>query len=395
LVHSPEHAIGTRNDTLDTINTIAIQGNATIGTIQAPTDDDEGWMPVVKGKRKPKGNNTLIVCNGNNNKEDKPFPKATFVEYRPIGRITGEDPPDESEDELSVPDSLPPLIARDEDDDNSSIDSCASLFCRKGTRYCYSSSDSDDDSYSDDSVPPLMKGTYDSSSDDDSSTDGDLESLNGVDIAFDDIDDYQSTLLEHKAGREFATPTVDLATLHVNSKGAKIGPNTYLADTGASSHMGPGDEGMFDFEDKSTTIKVGNGKHLSTGKIGKRKGTVIQQDGTEVQLTLKQYKQVPDLWVNLFSVTAALSDGWKLGNEGKAITISKVKVTLKFDKIFESGDGYVCGVEIVPTTEAASMSLAAGTSMDINEFHHIFNHVADETLTLTAAAHDIKLTGTL
>jgi hypothetical protein len=110
---------------------------------------------------------------------------------------------------------------------------------------------------------------------------------------------------------------------------------------------------------------------------------------------MKNYKQVPDLWVNLFSVTSALTDGWKLGNDKKVITLTKGNTTLRFDKLFPSGDGYVCGVDITPVLESAAMSLAEGSTMDINGFHKIFNHASEETLKHTAKAHGIKLTGTL
>ena len=43
---------------------------------------------------------------------------------------------------------------------------------------------------------------------------------------------------------------------------------------------------------------------------------------------MKNYKQVPGLWVNLFSITQAIADGWKLGNDKKVITISKGGTTI-------------------------------------------------------------------
>jgi hypothetical protein len=39
---------------------------------------------------------------------------------------------------------------------------------------------------------------------------------------------------------------------------------------------------------------------------------LAESDGSEVQIIMKQYKQVPGLWCNLFSLTAALNDGWIL-----------------------------------------------------------------------------------
>ena len=47
-------------------------------------------------------------------------------------------------------------------------------------------------------------------------------------------------------------------------------------------------------------------------KIGKRRVTAIQADGTSLDLILEDYKYVPDLWVNLFSLTKALAKGWNM-----------------------------------------------------------------------------------
>ena len=266
----------------------------------------------------------------------------------------------------------PPLVSRQVSDD-SSDDSTASY--RRGFRPKWDSDDSDDD----DSVWTVA------------------DSNNSESGLIFDLDELFEELLDHETGRETANPTVETAALKMEGKSINIGPHTYLADSGASSHMGPGDAGMYDLTDKKTTVKIGDGKQIPVAKVGKRKGTVTQPDGSEVQVTLKQYKQVPDLWVNLFSLTAAMSDGWSLGNSKKAITLTKDGVTITFDKIFPSGDGYVCGTNIVPVEETAAVAtlLAEGTTVDINEFHLILNHAGEETLQLTAKNHGIKLKGKL
>jgi len=89
----------------------------------------------------------------------------------------------------------------------------------------------------------------------------------------------------------------------------QIGPNTFLADSGASSHMGHCDAGMFDLQDKTCGIKVGDGKTLAVTKIGKKSGILVQADGTKTNVVLENYKHVEGLWVNLFSVTQALASG--------------------------------------------------------------------------------------
>jgi hypothetical protein len=77
----------------------------------------------------------------------------------------------------------------------------------------------------------------------------------------------------------------------------------WLGDTGASTHMTNNDDGMFDCKKINSTIRVGDGKSIKATKIGKKRVAVIQKDGTLHPLVLHDCKFVPDLWVNLFSIT--------------------------------------------------------------------------------------------
>ena len=90
-----------------------------------------------------------------------------------------------------------------------------------------------------------------------------------------------------------------------------------------------------------------------------------------------------------------MASGWYLGNEGKIITLSKGPVTIKFDRIIETGDGYVCAMDIFPTAEAATTTLEEGSTIDINQLHRILNHCGADTLKLTAAANNITVQGEL
>jgi hypothetical protein len=80
---------------------------------------------------------------------------------------------------------------------------------------------------------------------------------------------------------------------------------------------------MFDVTVISSPVKIGNGIVLMATKIGKRQVTAIQADGTSLDLILEDYKYVPDLWVNLFSITKALSKGWNIGNKGIKLFTTK------------------------------------------------------------------------
>jgi hypothetical protein len=141
---------------------------------------------------------------------------------------------------------------------------------------------------------------------------------------------------------------------HTEDSPKKITKNTFLGNTGASTHMGNNDEDMFDVTVISSPIKIGNGVVLMATKIGKRRVTAIQADGTSLDLILEDYKYVPDLWVNLFSITKALSKGWNIGNKGIKLFINKGSATRKFDQVFRTQKGLVLGVKIVPKSQGTA-----------------------------------------
>ena len=185
----------------------------------------------------------------------------------------------------------------------------------------------------------------------------------------------------------------DLSLIVLSANGYAHGPNTFLADTGASTHMGHSKAGMFDLEDSPSGVKIGDGKALAASALGKRKSMVVQADGTKVGVTLANYKCVEGLWTNLFSITSAVAAGWKLTNEGRVLVISKDNVTIRFDRIFEMGTGYLAGAEILPVEDVASVILEPGKTVDINKCHRILGHTSEETLRLTAKSRGLKLSG--
>ena len=270
------------------------------------------------------------------------------------------------------------------------------------------------DSTDTDSVPDLYQKPGSVSS---SSSDGSMPDLVSEDSSsggsIPDLAVYDMWLADDEDDPELEGPMVDWtpanediilgeqanSLMEVSSNATdqwKIGFNTYLADSGASSHMGPGDSGMFDLvQKKPCSIKVGDGNILEITKVGKRKGVLVQADGTETEIVLDRYKCVKGLWVNLFSLTAALASGWSLGNKGKILTLTKGRVNIQFDHLIDSGEGYVCGLDIIPKTDHATPTLEAGTKTDINTLHQIFNHTAEETVKLTAAEHSLQAEGKL
>jgi hypothetical protein len=101
-----------------------------------------------------------------------------------------------------------------------------------------------------------------------------------------------------------------------------IGPNsltinTFIADSGASCHMRNSTAGMYDLEDHVQMITVGNSESMLSKYKGKYKGTIIQQDGTYMDLVLTDVLYIPDVWLNLISLTKAIKQpGITLASKG-------------------------------------------------------------------------------
>ncbi len=69
-------------------------------------------------------------------------------------------------------------------------------------------------------------------------------------------------------------------------------------------------KGMFDIKDRKATISVGDGKKIRSSKVGKWKGAFVDKSGKKHVIILDEVQYVPDIIVNLFSLTRALKKGF-------------------------------------------------------------------------------------
>ena len=190
--------------------------------------------------------------------------------------------------------------------------------------------------------------------------------------------------------REFALPSLE---------GKEFNRDTWLADSGASCHMGNSDDGMYDVTIIDEPITMGNGKSLRATKVGKLRRTVKQVNGHTVDIVLDGYKCVPGLSMNLFAVVKALDAGWDIGNEGINIFLVKGGTRITFDRIYNTATGSLCGVEILPRTVSASKHDIAVPATDphkhwdINQLHKVYNHASEEILRKTAKYYGWTVSG--
>ena len=60
---------------------------------------------------------------------------------------------------------------------------------------------------------------------------------------------------------------------------------------------------------------------------------------------------LPGLSLNLFSVTTAIDNGFKLENDARVIILTHKKLTLNFNQIQETAKGYHAGIYLYPCKE--------------------------------------------
>ena len=190
--------------------------------------------------------------------------------------------------------------------------------------------------------------------------------------------EYQSSFEEVKKknnnSQEHCLMTVESKTY---KKMLGMTKHTWLADSGASSHYVNNDDGMFDVKIQDSTIMIGNLKQMTSTKTGSIKMTGQDSNtGQDYTFVMKNVQYVPELWVNLLSIPAALQQGYKLGNNGLKIHLTKDNFKLTFDKIYQTKRGYICGVELHPhTNEFANAALSIGHKLDTKEAHGMLGHM--------------------
>ena len=148
------------------------------------------------------------------------------------------------------------------------------------------------------------------------------------------------------------------------------------------------DIGMFECKFINEEIKVGNSRTIKAIKIRKLRVCVTQTNGRRTLVTLTNVKYVPELWCNLFSITAALDKGFDLGNIGRVITLSKGNVKIGFDQVFSTQSGFIMAAQMTNLTpDGANAVLEAGKKIKMMTYHRMLSHPGEVILQNTAHAY--------
>ena len=136
----------------------------------------------------------------------------------------------------------------------------------------------------------------------------------------------------------------------------------WIGDTGASTHMKNTIDGLFDLRNEETIVKIGNGEGLKSTTVGTLRAIVEQTDGTKIDVTLKNVAYVPELATNLFSITKAMENGFKVSSTGNILRLSKGTKMVKFDRLQKTKNGFYPGIQMRVKVDHEKANLASGTN---------------------------------
>jgi hypothetical protein len=107
-------------------------------------------------------------------------------------------------------------------------------------------------------------------------------------------------------------------------------------------------------------------------------------------------KFVLELRINLFSIGKALKNGLNLSNYGEIIKLSKGNVTLTFDKVVRTKNGFVPGIKLLQVLGDVGTSVLETKkceTIDVNNLHKTLAHCGEVNTRLTGKAYGYEVTG--
>ena len=172
-------------------------------------------------------------------------------------------------------------------------------------------------------------------------------------------------------------------------------PNVWIADTGATTHSTPHQQGMSACRkgNEKDSITVGNGKSVEASKVGNLKGDLCNKSGEVVQrkVMLRDVTHVPGAKFNLFSITRMQNMGWQLHGDKHAIWITKGGNQVKFDIKIPTPKGCIFAMYLERATEVAGAAAEMQQRMSIEEAHYKFGHANKEATREAAKALGIEI----
>ena len=171
----------------------------------------------------------------------------------------------------------------------------------------------------------------------------------------------------------------------------EVDPNLWIMDSGSTSHMRFSKTGMTNLVQWKVPITLGNRQHIYSELKGTFKGQIISDNGIMFSVTMDDVLYVPELMMNLFSLTKTLKNtkiGFERIDQSLALIIDGNK--LVFNKEIKGGSGTLLGVDIYPISEDKLVEHAT-TIISHERLHGQLGHPHSAVVTATAKKYGWKV----
>ena len=171
----------------------------------------------------------------------------------------------------------------------------------------------------------------------------------------------------------------------------EVDPNMWIMDSGSTSHMRFSKSGMTNLVPWKAPITLGNRQHIYSEMKGTFKGQILSEKGFLFDVTMDDVLYVPDIMMNLFSLTKTLKNkkiGFERIDQFLALIIDKNK--LIFNKEIKVGTGVLLGVDIFPISDE-KLPEHATTIISHERLHEQLGHPNKAVVVATAKKYGWKI----
>ena len=148
-------------------------------------------------------------------------------------------------------------------------------------------------------------------------------------------------------------------------------------------------EGIKNLTNVNSGIVFGNGQRLKTIHIGEMVGSVIQRYGRRVPILMKNVRYVPELYCDLFSISAVLKGGCYLEGNLKMKKISKAGKVYVIDRYIKSGTCFLFAMKIMSKDKQGLKKTERRS--DLMKIHQEMGHSSEDLTRATG----LKMKGSM
>lgn len=197
-------------------------------------------------------------------------------------------------------------------------------------------------------------------------------------------DEKEASHREETTNLMFVTYQTNLSTTDTYD----FGFNTWILDSGSTSHMKKDLNGMTDLVPFQSKITVGNQETIYSQQKGTYHGNYLNSEGIETKITLKDVLYVPDIVTNLFSMTKALNNPQvQIQRQKQTVVLSMGQLQLPFSP--NHINTQLLTVDIKPILQKEEN---VNLTFTHQQLHEKLGHPHDKIVEQTAKKMHIKLT---